>query len=196
VAWPSAGRQRRTRPALESGAQARPAARAHPFEARNVRPSSAARIANSHPSSRGRRRTFSGSILRTLEGNAPAVPAHHREILRVASLTVEPSRPPACRPLPRAIFASCSDFAVSLAMPRVWSSSQDACWSTTVSGAFRSCSRYRRDRPVANSALTRGVSIRRNGHRVAAKGPLAEAAARRRRGQRVTATPRGTRFRG
>lgn len=32
-------------------------------------------------------------ILRTLEGDAPAGPAHHRELLRVASLAVEPLRP-------------------------------------------------------------------------------------------------------
>jgi len=32
-------------------------------------------------------------ILRTLEGDAPAGPSHHRELLRVASLAVEPLRP-------------------------------------------------------------------------------------------------------
>jgi hypothetical protein len=32
-------------------------------------------------------------ILRTLEGDAPIGPAHHREVLRLASLAVEPLRP-------------------------------------------------------------------------------------------------------
>ncbi len=32
-------------------------------------------------------------ILRTLEGDVPTGPAHHRELLRVASLAVEPLRP-------------------------------------------------------------------------------------------------------
>jgi hypothetical protein len=32
-------------------------------------------------------------ILRTLEGDVPLGPAHHRELLRVASLAVEPLRP-------------------------------------------------------------------------------------------------------
>ena len=32
-------------------------------------------------------------ILRTLEGDVPVGPAHHRELVRVASLTVEPLRP-------------------------------------------------------------------------------------------------------
>jgi hypothetical protein len=32
-------------------------------------------------------------ILRTLEGDVPTGPAHHREVLRVASLAVEPLRP-------------------------------------------------------------------------------------------------------
>jgi hypothetical protein len=32
-------------------------------------------------------------ILRTLEGEVPTGPAHHRELLRVASLAVEPLRP-------------------------------------------------------------------------------------------------------
>lgn len=32
-------------------------------------------------------------ILRTLEGDVPAGPAHHRELVRVASLAVEPLRP-------------------------------------------------------------------------------------------------------
>lgn len=32
-------------------------------------------------------------VLRTLDGDVPAGPAHHREILRVASLAVEPFRP-------------------------------------------------------------------------------------------------------
>jgi hypothetical protein len=32
-------------------------------------------------------------ILRTLDGDVPTGPAHHREVLRVASLAVEPLRP-------------------------------------------------------------------------------------------------------